>query len=81
MITAIAKTIIGKEFLYSRCTAHCVSKRNAKKICKILNDVKYKLKENECWFIYELSPYDRAYDYAITQKFILSKNGNLKERK
>lgn len=66
-IMAIAKTHPGKEFLYDYRTAHKVSKASAAYICEIANKYKYKLKDGECWHVYEIGYYDAAYDYAEYQ--------------
>lgn len=71
----IAKTWEGAEFYYYSKTAHAVSKASATKICKILNEFKYQIaeEEHEKWFIYDIGLYDTAYDYAKTQAFRIRK--------
>ena len=72
----IAKTIEGKEFIYSATSARKVSERSANKICDIVNQYKFLLdtSKNEKWFIYEIDKYDIAYDYAQVQSFTI-RNG------
>ena len=72
----IAKGIKGAEFFYDATTAHKVSKASAEKICKIVNDYKYKLKADDkhIWHIYEVWDIDSAYDYAQYQSFSI-RNG------
>ena len=69
----IAKTIIGKEYMHSRTHAYVVNK-NADKICKLLNDTRYNLKEGECWYVYDYG-YVPSY---VEQVISLTKTGKLK---
>lgn len=56
----IAKTQKGAEFLHSKDNAFFVPDSSANKICKIMNDTKFRLKsENEVWHVY---------DYDFTQE-------------
>ena len=57
----LAKTITGKEFVYSVSSARKVSKASANTIYKIANDNKYLLKDGECWHVYDVDQYDNAY--------------------
>ena len=57
----LAKTIKGKEFIYSVSSARKVSKASKDIICKIANENKYLLNDNECWHIYDVDSYDNAY--------------------
>jgi len=75
----IAKSVKGQEFLYSAKSAHKVSEASAKYICKVLNEYKYKLNEDEVWYIHDVGMYDSAYDYAEFQRFTV-RNGIVKER-
>lgn len=77
-IFIIAKTRPGQEYLYSPATAHKVSKASADYICKVCNHYNFKLKEGECWHVYEVGMYETAYDYAQYQKFTV-RNGIVKE--
>lgn len=70
----IAKTIIGKEFMHSRTHAYFADK-NADKICEALNKAKYKLKDGECWYVYDFDYYQTAY---VEQVISLTKAGNVK---
>lgn len=70
----IAKSVKGKEFLYKADTARKVSKASAEKICEIVNDMKWRLEENEVWHIHEVDQYDDAYFYAERQAFTI-RNG------
>lgn len=74
----IAKTIDGQEFIYSRESAHSVSERGANAICKALNDIRYKLKDNEKWHVYDCGWYERDYTGAGYQKFT-RRNGRIFE--
>lgn len=79
IMTVIAMSIKDKEYLYKASTAHTVSKSNARKICDMLNSLKYKLDDDHVWFVHEVDKYDNAYIYAERQKFTLYK-GTLKEK-
>ena len=72
----IAKTIIGKEFMYNARTARRVSDKSADKICAIVNQHKAILGagENEIFRVYEIDRYCAAYDYAMIQSFTI-RNG------
>ena len=76
----VAKSVKGPEFMYNGKSAHKVSEASAKYICDILNEYKYKLNENEVWFIHDVDKYDTvAYDYAQFQSFTVRK-GIVKEK-
>lgn len=72
-IKVIAKSYIGKEYIFSEKTAHKVSKNSAEKILKVLNSVRWNLKDGEVWHIYDVYEYDNAYEIAQTQKFSIRK--------
>ena len=74
----IAKSVKGKEYMYDPRSAGKVSKRNAEVICKVCNDFKFLLNnENEAWHIHEVGEFDLAYDYAQFREFRI-KNGVVK---
>lgn len=75
-----AKTIKGKEFIYSSRSAHKVNGKNAEAIVSGLNQCGYMLKDNEKWHLYNIDKYDAAYVWAETQSFFISKNGSLKRK-
>ena len=61
----VAKTIKGKEFIYSNnFSILCKNKDQAEKLASHLNknnetaSEKFKLKENEIWYVYEIDKYD-----------------------
>ena len=70
----IAKTRIGKEFMHSRSDAYFVDK-NADRICEALNKAKYKLKEGECWYVYD---YDFTQEWYVQQVISLTRTGKIK---
>jgi len=74
----IAKSTKGQEFMYNASSAHKVSEMSAKYICKVLNEYKFRISENEVWFIHDVDRYDLAYEYAQFQKFTV-RNGIVKE--
>ena len=71
----IAKTQKGKEFLHSKENAFFVPDASAKKICKIMNDVKFRINtDTEIWHVYD---YDFSQDLYVTGKLSIYK-GNVK---
>lgn len=70
-----AISVEGKEYLYKSSTAHKVAKSSAARICAALNQVRYKLKEGEVWYIHEVYGYDNASIYAENQSFKIYKGG------
>lgn len=68
MSKMIAKTIDGKEFVYSQEDAYEVSDAGAKEICAALNRMKWDLKDGQKWHIYDLGWYEREYTNAGYQK-------------
>ena len=70
----IAKTLIGKEYMHSRSDAYFADK-NADQICDALNKSKYKLKEGECWHVYD---YDFTQDWYVEQTISLTRAGKIK---
>ena len=58
----IAQTIKGSEFLHSKELAFFVPNASADKICKVMNDVRFRLKnENEIYHVYEYDIMQDAY--------------------
>lgn len=55
----IAKSIKGREYLYSTVEMYAVSKCSSQAICNELNRIHYNLQENETWHIYERYAYDK----------------------
>ena len=72
-MTILAKTRAGKEFLYNAASARKVSKASAQKICDIVNENGFLLKDGELWHIYNIDKYDTAYNYANFQSFTIRK--------
>lgn len=72
----IAKTIIGREYMYNARTARKVSARSAAVILEAVNQHKYLLDtaENEIWHIYDVDEFDNAFYYAQSQSFTI-RNG------
>jgi hypothetical protein len=70
----IAKTLTGKEFMHSRSDAYFANK-NADRICEALNQAKYKLKEGECWYVYD---YDFTQEWYVQQVISLTRTGKIK---
>lgn len=67
LILAIAPK--GKEFLYRLSSAHSVPKASADRIRDVLNKAGHKLKDGETWHMYDVGPYDNAYEIAHYQSF------------
>lgn len=70
----IAKTRIGREFMHSRTHAYFAEK-NADRICEALNKAKYKLKEGECWHVYD---YDCSQAAYVEQIISLTRTGKVR---
>ena len=69
MAKMIAKTIEGKEFMYSRVEAYEVSNAGAEEICKAMNEKRWRLdKPEEKWNVYDLGWYEREQTQAGAQK-------------
>ena len=75
----VAKTQLGKEFLYSRDSAHKVSERSAQHICDALNEKRWGLKEGQVWHVYDIATWEVEYCGAYHQSFVRRK-GALYER-
>lgn len=56
----IAKTIVGKEYYHSTREMYEVPKGSASKICEIMNNVHYRLKDSEAWHVYDEYLYEPA---------------------
>lgn len=69
----IAKSKEGHEFLYNAASARKVSARSAETILKVLNDMRWRLKDGEIWHIHEVDEYDNAFYYAQRQAFTIRK--------
>lgn len=78
----ISKAIKGKEFLYSNYfTILCKNESQAQKLAEHLNShnesctEKFRLKENEIWFVYEIDKYDNKPNFklSVTKDKILIK--------
>lgn len=72
LIAAICQT--GKEFMYKSSSAHAVPKTSAAQIIKDLNKIKFKIKENERWHLYEIDKYDPVRNVVEFQKFYYKAN-------
>lgn len=76
----VAKSVKGKEFLYSARSAHQVKGLTAEKMCAFLNEQKHDLKEDEVWHVHDVGPYDNAYGYGAIQMFERKRNGQIVKR-
>jgi len=74
-----AKAVEGKEFIYSRESAHQVSERSANMICAALNEKRWGLKDGQIWHVYDCEWYEQEYTGAAYQSFE-RRNGGLVER-
>jgi len=70
----IAKTLVGKEFMHSRSHAYFADK-DADKICEALNKARYKLKDGECWYVYD---YDFTQAWYVEHVISLTRSGKIK---
>jgi len=71
----LAITTEGKEFMYKKNSVHGVPQKKAQEICDRLNKVRYRIRDNEKWFVYEVDKYDDAFYYAQDQKFYNTARG------
>lgn len=76
----IAKTLEGREFIYSKNSAHAVPNASAAEICAALNANRYQLKDGEKWHIYEAGWYELEHTAAAWQSFG-KRNGSIYERR
>ena len=49
----IAASVKGQEFLFDKRRMIAVPKSSAQKIADVLNNLKYKLKDGEVWFVHD----------------------------
>lgn len=75
MKTVIAKSIKGKEYLYSRKDCYSVSPKKARLVCDTLNRLQWGLKDGETWFIHEVNDIDYKYCNAVFQQLTAGKTG------
>ena len=73
MAKIIAKTIEGKEFMYSRTASYSVSKAGANEICKAMNENRYQLKAGEKWHVYDVGDWELDYMSAGYQQLMRRK--------
>lgn len=67
----IAKTQKGTEYLHSKQNAFFAPDSSANKICKIMNDVKFRLKsDSEVWHVYD---YDFSQESYVTGRLSIYK--------
>lgn len=67
----IAKAVKGKEFLHSKENAFFVPDSSANKICKIMNDVKFRINnDTEIWHVYD---YDWLQETYVTHRLSIYK--------
>ena len=67
----IAKTQKGTEFFHSNKNAFFAPDSSADKICKVMNDVKFRIEnDNEVWHVYD---YDFTQDMYVTGRLSIYK--------
>ena len=65
----IAKTQKGTEYLHSKRNAFFAPDSSANKICKVMNDVKFRLQnDTEIWHVYD---YDITQDLYVTGRLTI----------
>lgn len=72
----IAKTIKGREFVFSKARMIAVPTNTAWEIAEQLTELRYDLKEGEIWYVYDNDWYYN--DYIIEQIKSYSPNRNIK---
>ena len=76
----LAITTTGTEYLYSMLSVHAVSVASAEKIRSALNNARFRLRDGETWYLYDVGPLDPAYDLACMQRFTV-RSGRIFERR
>ena len=67
----IAKTQKGIEFIHSKKNAFFAPDSSANKICKIMNDMNFRIEnDNEVWHVYD---YDFTQDYYVASRLSIYK--------
>lgn len=77
MTKIIAKTIKGKEFIYSKMDSYRVSKASADKVCEALNGARWNIKGDEVWKVYTVDSYTLDTLNALFER-IAVRGGKLK---
>jgi len=65
----LARAEKGREFFYLASSAHAVPASRAEAIRDALNRSGYGLMAGEVWHLFDVGPYDTAYEYAQYQSF------------
>lgn len=76
----IARAVKGKEYMYSRSSAHAVSAAGAGPICAALNAAGWGLGPGEVWHVYDLGWYEREATAAGLQAFT-RRGGRIQEKR
>lgn len=78
-MTVVARSVKGKEFLYSASSAHRVAPKKAQIIADALNRAEYGITPDQTWFVHDVGPYDNAYGYGSLQGFQMRKDGTIRK--
>ena len=78
-MTVVARSVKGKEFLYSASSAHRVAPKEAQIMADALNRAEYGITPDQVWFVHDVGPCDNAYAYGKMQGFRMLKSGTIKE--
>lgn len=73
----IARSVLGKEFLYTYKGAFFAPNSSAQKMADIMNANKFQLKDGETWFVHDMQWGD---DMKVFQKLFFNR-GKLKARR
>ena len=76
-MTVVARSVKGKEFLYSASSAHRVAPKEAQIIADALNRAEYGITPDQVWFVHDVGPCDNAYGYGSLQGFQMRKDGTI----
>lgn len=77
MVTIIAKTRAGQEFIYSKRNSYSVSKASANRIAEAMNKAQWNIQQGEKWHVYEIGEWEKDYMAAGYQRLSIYK-GHIK---
>ena len=73
----VARSVKGREFLYSAASAHKVAPKKAQMIADALNHAGCGITPEQVWFVHDVGMYDNAYAYGEVQEFQMRKDGSI----
>lgn len=76
-MTVVARSVRGREYMYSAASAHEVAPKKAQAIADALNRAECGITPDQVWFVHIVGMYDNAYAYGEIQKFQMRKDGSI----